>query len=38
VPYPGLVCHMAWREVGAEAEATHDLSFWLRPLSDAPLP
>lgn len=38
VPYPDLVCHMAWREIGAEAEARHDLSFWLRPLGDTPLP
>lgn len=38
VPYPGLVCHMAWREIGAAEEAAHDLAFWLRPLSDAPLP
>jgi GNAT superfamily N-acetyltransferase len=38
VPYPGLVCHMAWREIGDAAESRHDLSFWIRPLSDAPLP
>jgi GNAT superfamily N-acetyltransferase len=38
VPYPGLVCHMAWREIGDAAETTHDLSFWMRPLADAPLP
>ena len=38
VPYPSLVCHMAWREIGAAAETMHDLSFWLRPLGEAPLP
>jgi GNAT superfamily N-acetyltransferase len=38
VPYPGLVCHMAWREIGEAEERPHDLSFWIRPLGDAPLP
>ncbi|WP_144182533.1 GNAT family N-acetyltransferase [Elioraea rosea] len=38
VPYPRLVCHMAWREIGGEAECRHDLSFWIRSLGDAPLP
>lgn len=38
VPYPGLTCHMAWREIGGEAECRHDLSFWIRSLGDAPLP
>ncbi len=38
VPYPRLMCHMAWREIGDEAARRHDLSFWIRSLGDAPLP
>jgi|YNPMSStandDraft_2_1061718.scaffolds.fasta_scaffold00020_12 GNAT superfamily N-acetyltransferase len=38
VPYPNLVCHLAWREIGGTEESLHELSFWIRPLGDAPLP
>jgi GNAT superfamily N-acetyltransferase len=38
VPYPDLVCHMAWREIGEAAETGHDLSFWIHALADSPLP
>jgi GNAT superfamily N-acetyltransferase len=37
-PYPDLVCHMRWREVGGAEEVDNTLSFWLKSLRGAPLP
>ncbi|HTW28573.1 MAG TPA: GNAT family N-acetyltransferase [Acetobacteraceae bacterium] len=37
-PYPDLVCTMSWREVGAMAETTKPLAFWIGSLRGAPLP
>jgi GNAT superfamily N-acetyltransferase len=36
--YPGLVCRLEWREVGAVQDTLHDLSAWLKSLSGAELP
>ncbi len=38
IPYPGLVCRLEWREVGAVQDTPHDLSAWLKSLSKAELP
>jgi GNAT superfamily N-acetyltransferase len=35
---PDLVCRMAWKEVGADTESDHELMFWIKSLSGAPLP
>ncbi len=35
-PAPGLVCTMAWREIGASEETTHRLGFWLKRLETRP--
>ncbi len=37
-PYPDLVCVFDWQEVGTTEETPHELSFWLKSLSGAPLP
>jgi GNAT superfamily N-acetyltransferase len=37
-PIVGLSCQMSWRELGAEAETSHDLDFWMRSLTGVPLP
>ncbi len=37
-PYPGLMCHMMWREVGMADEIDHTLSFWIKSLHGKPLP
>lgn len=31
-PAPALTCTMRWKEIGADAETPHRLSFWLKPL------
>ncbi len=36
--YPGLVCRLEWRELGAVQDTPHDLSAWLKSLSGAELP
>ncbi len=36
--FPGLVCRLEWREIGAAQATPHDLSFWLKSLSGAALP
>ena len=35
-PDPGLVCEMAWKEVGAAADSAHRLGFWRKPLTGTP--
>ncbi len=35
-PDPGLVCEMAWKEVGETEETSHRLGFWRKPLTGAP--
>ncbi|MBE9606534.1 GNAT family N-acetyltransferase [Acetobacteraceae bacterium H6797] len=30
---PDLVCHFDWNEIGAEAETSHPLAFWVKSLS-----
>lgn len=37
-PYPQLSCTMHWKEVGAAEETPHQLAFWLKSLTGAPLP
>lgn len=37
-PYPDLVARFSWREIGQAEETPHALSFWIKPLSGAPLP
>ena len=37
-PYPHLSCTMDWKEVGAAEETPHQLAFWLKSLTGAPLP
>ncbi len=37
-PVPGLTCVMNWREIGHAEEMPHELAFWARSLTGAPLP
>jgi GNAT superfamily N-acetyltransferase len=37
-PYPDLVCHLEWREIGTTQATPHNLSFWLKALSGTELP
>lgn len=30
---PGMTMHLAWKEIGRDAELAHALTFWLRPLA-----
>ncbi len=34
----GLICHMAWKDVGDAAETEKPLVFWMKSLTGAPLP
>ncbi len=36
VKQPGLTCRMAWKDVGAAAEDTKTLTFWMKSLRAAP--
>lgn len=38
VPYPDLSCTFEWKEVGADRETPHRLSFWLKSLTGEALP
>lgn len=38
VPYPDLVCRMAWKQVDTAGEVENRLSFWLKALRGADLP
>lgn len=38
VPYPSLSCVFEWKEVGANHEAPHRLTFWLKSLAGEALP
>ncbi len=35
---PDLVCRLSWQETGAPHETEHELVFWMKSLSGAPLP
>ncbi len=38
-PYPDLRCVLSWREIGQAEETPHELSFWIKPLTEGvPLP
>lgn len=36
--YPDLACTMRWKQVDTQSEVTNRLSFWMKPLGEAPLP
>ena len=38
VPYPDLVCRMAWKQVDTAGEVENRLSFWMKSLNGAKLP
>ncbi len=31
-----MSCHVAWKEIGADASSLHELAFWTRPLEASP--
>ena len=37
-PYPDLACTMEWKQMDAPGEVENRLSFWIKPLRNAPLP
>ena len=37
-PYPQLECRMRWTQTDGLGEVENRLSFWLKPLREAPLP
>ena len=38
VPYPAMVCRMAWKQVDTVGEVENRLSFWMKSLSGVELP
>ena len=35
---PDMVCRMDWTDAGELTQTSHELVFWMKPLTGAPLP